>query len=351
MIWILAFVGYCDQKYDCWCAVISIIIMTVFAGLRHPLSWTDGEYYTWIFAHPFSMEKDIELGFRLWNHVCNIIFKNYNVYLILTYLSVFLFYLQGLRGLNVYRLSTSIAVIASCYYLSSGGLRQFIALSICFFSLQFVVNKQWGWFALCVFFASCIHRTSIILSIYPVLLKLKSPFGRVNFLNFIFLVLVGVYAKYFLIFEKVAVWITRKGILSAGVQYRVYHYLKGEGPTTLLSLGNVKRFVLSAIYFCMIRECTQFSDGTRKMTYIDLFNIYLFGVVLGVFVPGIFSRINLCFFSTEIFLEAESIGLLKKKRNRMLMFLAFGSLNMIIYIHTNITYYPSLFQPYRTCLW
>ncbi len=77
---------------------------------------------------------------------------------------------------NDYFISVLILITQSYFYFSMTGLRQTLAMGICFFAYDFAVRKKPVGFALAVFLASLFHSSALIFAVFYFIKNLKINF-------------------------------------------------------------------------------------------------------------------------------------------------------------------------------
>ena len=168
----LCFIGESDFKYvknskkknKIICAIM-IVIAVFFCGLRNYDMWTDWERYFPYFNDPIYQQNNVisfEYGFYILNIIAHYVFKNYNVYLVITYFIVFILYYLEFTYVNDKYLPFSILVLFSINILSSGGFRQFVSTAILIYSLKYVKEHNIKKFLILILIACLFHISSII---------------------------------------------------------------------------------------------------------------------------------------------------------------------------------------------
>lgn len=324
-----------------------IVILALFAGLRDNL-WTDWDMYYTLFTNISINIKDFELGYIFWNKIVGFFTSNYNVFLTVTYFILLIILYKTVKINDNKYYNVSFIVLYSVFYLSSSGMRQFIAMIIILYSIKYIINKDLKKYIIIVIFASFFHRTSLIFIPVAYLYNKKFKIKHIA-------ILIGIC----LIFYKINIMInilnfitnTLSGILSASVLYRINRYTVTLSTENLMSFGFIRKTII-LIYFIYIRERSIVLKKSEELQkkYNIYFNIYFIGYVISIFIYGIFSRIESYFYLTECILFPLSLKLIKDSNNRLIIFVSFILLYLLILYFRLKNFYPELYIPYRWIL-
>lgn len=342
----LALMSIADSRSRKVLCLLNILIMVLFAGLRYQC-WTDWDSYFEYFSAPGNTYHDFEAGYVIWNGFFRLLTSTYNLYLLATYAAVFLLkYLASKKLAGRYLGLCCIVYLAQL--LSSGGLRQFIAVGIITFSVKFLMDGKYKKYYLLCILACLFHRTAFVCFIFPFVKVIKR---KVKLRHIVLIFMTGAVFHKFQVFyyllnmcKEYLKWIQP-------VYYRIGYYmdtLKVEDP--LISAGMLKRVVLilGMAYMMRFSEKYRSDEGFRGMTDIS-FKIYLAGFFLSLFVGGQFSRINVYFYSQEAFVECFLVAGLNKRDYKILALAGLITMNIVIMLY-NLKYtHPALFIPYRLC--
>lgn len=139
----------------------SFVLVWLFAGIRYFVG-IDYESYTLIFLT--IANSSTEPGFRFINLLISIIGLNVQwVFLISSFITFYFFY----KGISKYStdifLSVFLLLFCGFFIESLNIVRQYIAISIFFYSVQFILSKNLMKYVLCIGLASCFHYSAILL--------------------------------------------------------------------------------------------------------------------------------------------------------------------------------------------
>lgn len=242
--------------------VFSFAFLFLILALRHPSMGHDLRYFSgggYIEAFEkiskiswrevFSLEyMNYEKGYVILNKLIGTIWPNTNFFLLIcAFLSIFPIFFVAYKKSSDSLFSIFVYTGMPCFLIAYSGLRQAIAVGICFFALMFVENKKIIPFVLTVLLACSMHSSAIVFLIaYPVYhIRLKRNARLIS----IFIIPI------FYVFKE-PLFDIFAGLL-LGDPSETY----GEGSSTLF-------LVFSLIYvFCVL-----FSDYSKKQNgYMNLF--------------------------------------------------------------------------------
>ena len=310
---LFAMIGCNSKRYRRFSAIMISIIIVLFAGLRFQ-RWTDWDMYYDLFNNFGNANKDFEIVYKKLNWVAKHVLVNYNIFLCIVYMVVIKLYCCEfkLTAPNLYPFC--LLVLLSTTILSSGGLRQFIAGAITFYSIRFIRDKNPKKFFICVILAALFHRTAFI------------------FLSAYWLVRINIKIKTFIEIAVIGIILGKAGVFHKGlmmlmpllnrfesVVYRVKLYMKSIEDINLLNFGFMKRtFVMALMLFVLRNQKNKLVEDKSLKIYL---NLYTIGYMLSLIVPGTFSRINNYFYTSEAVLEAMLIMNIKSKQYRIAAFI------------------------------
>lgn len=147
--------------------LITGIQQVLLSGLRASTVGTDTHGYLLTYENfvkygIFDYSR-LEIGFRLLMRVTSFISDNYQLILIITSLIIVYFIFKG-----VYNTSTNIwfsiylFIALYFFYNSFNGIRQYMAISIIFYSFQFILKKEFRKYLIFTLIAMAFHSTAII---------------------------------------------------------------------------------------------------------------------------------------------------------------------------------------------
>lgn len=177
---------------------VPLFILIVFASIRSYLVGTDTGSYTADFRNLvdpdyYIFNSDIEYGYQLLEYFLLEITHNYFWLFFITSFLIVYSYLKTIKNISIdYALSVFIFITLGFYTFSFNGLRQGIAIALCFLSLPyFLEQKLYKYFGM-VILASFFHISAIIMLAFYLLinfLKIKLEFKLI--LCFIFSVILS----------------------------------------------------------------------------------------------------------------------------------------------------------------
>ncbi|WP_343320940.1 EpsG family protein [Sphingobacterium multivorum] len=156
---IAAFFFDITKKKIFW--IISLVIVVAFAGLRYYVG-IDYESYTLIFLT--IADSSTEPAFRLINLIISVLGLNVQwVFIISSFITFLLFY----KGIEKYStdifLSVFLLLFCGFFVESLNIVRQYIAISLFFYSIQYVVSKNFAKYIFWILLAACFHYSAILL--------------------------------------------------------------------------------------------------------------------------------------------------------------------------------------------
>lgn len=162
-------------RYSHKFAVIAFLPVILWAGFRSKSGYADTSAYVTIYSnlpqtlselriYLSSLEKDV--GFYVFGGIIKIIFgENFRPFLLIIAV------IQGVGVIRFYRRYSSDYVmsiflfIISAEYLAwmMNGIRQFLAVTIIYFAIPWLLKKRYTLFILVVFLASTVHQSALIM--------------------------------------------------------------------------------------------------------------------------------------------------------------------------------------------
>lgn len=343
---VLAFASIADSRYRKLLCCLLVFIMVLFAGLRYQC-WTDWDSYFQYFAAPENTTQDFEAGYAVWNRVFRLFTGSYNLYLLATYAAVFWMKLEASKKLAGRYLGLC-CIVYLVQLLSSGGLRQFIAVGIITYAAKYLVDgEDRKYYMLCIL-ACLFHRTSFVCFVFPFVKVIRH---RIKLHHIALIFMTGAVFHKFQVFyyllnvcKEYLKWLP-------SVYFRIGFYmntLRVEEP--LVSVGMIKRLVLILGMIYMMRFSKKYcQDGKFRMMADISFKVYLAGFFLSLFVGGQFSRMNVYFYSQEAFVECFIVDGLNRRDYKILALTGLVAMNIVIMLYNLKFTYPDLFIPYHLC--
>lgn len=262
---------------------------------------------------------------------------NYTVFLVLHAALYYFLIFKANKFLSPYPFVSLLV-----FYCSTMGIlgsnKQLIALAICFYSLQFVLDKKPVKFFLLVFIAFFFHTSALFFVVY-------------YFLNRDF-------KKYLIISVLIVAFIIGKSSLPSFMFSSLANFLGGAAAdkadmysdnqlseTSLSMIGLIRRLLFFVVFFI------NYDMLVRKFAaYRLIFNGYLFGlIVYFLFWESLIilvGRGSFYFNIMECFLLASQLLLFKSTRDRAYLLLFLFVYSYFIFFQS-ISEYPTLFIPYK----
>lgn len=324
------------EKVNKIICIISFSLLVLIIGLRHPSMGHDLRYFTgggyieafekiskFSWREVFSLSyMNYEKGYIILNKLIGSIWLNTNFFiLVCSFLSIFPIFVVVYKKSCDSLFSIFIYTGIPCFLMTYSGLRQAIAIGICFFALIFVEKKKILPFVLTILLAFSIHSSAIVFLIaYPVY---HMQLGR--------------NARFVSVFIIPVVYMLREQLFDifAGLLLGDPSETYGEGSSTLF-------LVFSLIYvFCII-----FSDYSKKQNgYMNLFLLACCTQAFGQ-VHNLAMRITYYFMTTLVILLPSVLKKVKMSSGERVLsstlimgaFVAFGLYS--IYVSTWSMAYP-----------
>jgi len=338
---LLALIGYTKSEYIKICSVVIIIVIVLFSGLRYE-RWTDWEQYYELFMNSGRSTKDFEVGYKLLNFAGRSMLRNYNIYLCILYCIVLILYYSEFKQAASEFVPICLFIFLSTNLLSSGGVRQFLACSITFFSIRFIREKNFLCFLMCIFLAATFHRTAVFF--FPVFWVDKI---KINY-KILIATTTGMAAYQTGVFRELIKITFPIWSRFPSVAYRVNLYLTTLNDFNFFNFGFLKRTIIIFLVLLILRyNKVNIKKDRNLIIYVNLYEI---GYLLSLFVGGNFGRLNNYFYVSETVLEVFMLKYIHKRRYKQVAVLWIFAINLAIWIDTLLTYYSYLFIPYKSCL-
>lgn len=169
LVFILFFILYEKIELKRKAILIPCFLLILFASLRNNTVGTDTYLYTSSYIREnnpyiYGFNDDIEYGYQLLDSVILNFSYNYFWLFLLTSLIVVFSYLTTIKKLSInYFYSIYIYINFGFYTFFFNGLRQGIAMAICFFGLPYLIEKRIFYYLVIVFLASLFHTSALIM--------------------------------------------------------------------------------------------------------------------------------------------------------------------------------------------
>jgi hypothetical protein len=200
---------------------------------------------------------------------------SYHFFLLMIGLSVI-----GLKILRIVDLSPCATYSCLIYLAAMLGdiffVRQAIAISICFFSLKYLLKQQRKAFALCVLFAATFHYSALIFLLALAFAKDKRRSLRTDATVFTCCIVVSI-----VLFDRL---LQSTGSLLLPIQYLTDRLAYITDNQTVSALSSTSRNVIRMlekilVYFFFVSRYP-YVDATYRRTYSILLNLYYVSVVI-----------------------------------------------------------------------
>lgn len=141
----------------------SFIILWVISGIRYEVGTDFSFYYTYINVVKSIDIKNNEYGMWLLGSFINSFTNNGQVFILITSLIIIFFLFKTIEKNSTYpEISILLLFGLGFYFTSLNILRQYIALSIVFYSLKYLFDKKYWRYSFLILLATMFHYSAII---------------------------------------------------------------------------------------------------------------------------------------------------------------------------------------------
>lgn len=106
--------------------------------------------------------KKLEVGFEYIVRLCQLVTRNqWFTFGAISFIISFLIFKECLNDSDDYRLSVLFYFVTGVYFDAYNGLRQYIAVSICFYAMKYILNKDAKRYFLAVLIAFLFHKSAL----------------------------------------------------------------------------------------------------------------------------------------------------------------------------------------------
>lgn len=295
--------------------VIPAMSICLLGGLRWEI-WTDWPMYYKIFLKPFDVIQDFEIGYIWVNQLLSGFGLNYSAFLILYYvvLVLVLIKISSEYSKDYYPL---VFVVYFCLFLlTSGGMRQHIALFFFLWSLKYIVNRKLVDFLMVIILGSFFHRTILFFVPFYWLARLELSIWLIG----ISLCIGFVFAKLDIMTKTIGCLLDSFGV-GGSFMRRVDFYSSMNHSVVVGGIGTIRKiFFLGVNFFsCYCYKYKGFksffmeTNDNYLNAYKKILTIYFIGVVLSLFIYGIFGRMLTYMYFVECLLFPLLLGTVKFK--------------------------------------
>lgn len=148
---------------------VPLFLLSIFAGIRSSKVGTDTGAYAAIFElnldpRYYEFNPNVEIGYQYFEYILlNLTHNYYWLFLIAAFFIVYSFLLIIKKYSINYLLSVFVYITLGIYTFFFNGLRQGIAIAICFLALPYLINKIFLKYLLFVFLASFFHISAWVM--------------------------------------------------------------------------------------------------------------------------------------------------------------------------------------------
>lgn len=123
--------------------------------------------------------KKLEVGFEYIVRLCQLVTRNqWFTFGAISFIISFLIFKECLNDSDDYRLSVLFYFVTGVYFDAYNGLRQYIAVSICFYAMKYILNKDAKRYFLAVLIAFLFHKSALFFVPVYFLQYLKFDFKK-----------------------------------------------------------------------------------------------------------------------------------------------------------------------------
>lgn len=320
-----------------------LLYLIFFDGLRFETGTDWKSYYNYFYYG--TAEEIYEIGFKQFIYVIKLLTNNYSIFLLIYSSIYYYFVFFKLSQKNNYNIIT-IFLLYSSLTPMLGAMRQFLALSIIVYSINYIFKKKFYKFILCILIASLFHSSAwLFLPAYYLNKKLSIK----KIILFLLLsIIIRVFFKTILINSFLFNYIPMKS------KVLLYINHKDNIVTNIQFITNIlKKLCIILIGYKIYKK---FNVGLKEVKLQNKFNFYLnclyFGIFINIASYGVFqtlvSRGNI-YYSTifECIYLGFVLNLIPLKRKYtiyrlvLLIFCLFlGTFNF----YKGISNYPNIFK-------
>lgn len=303
-----------------------IIIPSIIAGIRASGIGTDTQIYVnWTFnsnikasniseALNFADYSGIELGYCLLNYYVSRFTDNFNViYFVLEFVFLFFSYFGCVKISKKLSISFSYTFLIFMFLFYNKSLnlcRQSIAMSICLYSLTYIIERDWKNFFLLMFVAFNFHRSVILfIPLYFVYkyCTTKNQNNKLILFLIVISILVGV-----LFFKQIIILLVNIGVLSNKYLNYVYKYGSGNN-IKLIEIASQTSLLLLILFYN--KYLTNKNEINKFLVYVTILSFVTF--LIG-FNATYSQRISYYYTYCSIFLLPQIVLSAKKGKDKLL---------------------------------
>lgn len=258
------------------CLFSIFLILFALSACRQDVGNDYGRYVEFMHLAYYNAYVPTEAGFNLLAKVIYIIsgYENYLlVFALFAFVTIFLFIFAIYEQSDDFPMTFFLFMALGYYFQTFNTVRYYLALAIAFYSMKFVIRRQWGRFVLLVILGSFFHKSMFV--VMPLFFLASLAWKKWQ------LILAGLFCTTFLFFQDFYL----KVVLFLYPTYEDTEYLEG-GTSYINILRCIAVLALSLIYY---KKSIQGSRRLRFYFYLNLGSLALY--VFCSFLP-IISRIG-----------------------------------------------------------
>jgi hypothetical protein len=266
-----------DKEISTFIFIILAFLLWLSLGLRWQCLTDWNAYYNFfVYGRKFSLS--IEPGFVYLTETIKFVFNNYTFYLFVIYFFILYFFLKKIIKSSEFFLVGLLYFYVN-FYFNLGGIRQIMALSITFYALKYIEEKNALKFYITLIIASLFHFTALFFA--PAYLV---KYFRIKTFVAILIILLFIILNYLNIFNHLIFSIISKLSFSGEMLNKVTIYTRSVEQITILT--HFKRLIF-VILLLLLRPILE-----RKIpNYNIYFNLIFFSVILFYFFIGTYDWI------------------------------------------------------------
>ncbi|MDE7282237.1 MAG: EpsG family protein [Lachnospiraceae bacterium] len=258
------------------CLFAVFLILFALSACRQNVGNDYGRYVEFMHLVLYNAYVPTEAGFNLLSKAVYIAsgFENYLlVFAIFSFVTIFLFILAIYEQSDDFPMTFFLFMALGYYFQTFNTVRYYMALAIAFYSMKFVIRRQWGRFVLLIILGSFFHKSMLV--VMPLFFLASLAWKKWQ------LILAGLFCITFLFFQDFYLRV----VLFLYPTYEDTEYLEG-GTSYINILRCAAVLVLSLIYY---KKSIQGNRRLRFYFYLNLGALALY--VFCSFLP-IISRIG-----------------------------------------------------------
>lgn len=304
---------------------------------------TDWNSYYFFFAdnttfEQFTKYNSFEIGWTFLNWVIKNVFPSYTIFLLFFHsFNIIITWIAVNRYNNIKQINIPLFYIL--YFAAHRGdifaTRQMLACAILFYAYSYVLEEKYLKFFLLIVIATCIHMTSIVFVITPLINKISLNKKKILFLICISILMCLRGRNLFIsLFDFLGNIIPTGRLLGKIISYK--------NDKADISIIYIIRYLFFIPFFI-----SKYKKGI--FIYNKIFNTYLFGCLVFIITAGIMpvmQRFALYFTNFEALLICLYVNRLRNKNIRNYMILVFVFYACLKYIASFFGEYNNLYVPY-----